>query len=793
VKHETGIFTNIIGIFWISFATGSYFFSFADGEIAWRASHIYYINIFHSFLGGDMVILPLLSAVAVIGGEYLLLCLWKRFYAGEKNLDIKLSPFMLLIIFSCFFFIIAFIWFGFYHTFKDAFIPPHTGIFSHYGIILAALGLILLICASTGKYVLNCLKRDAPYDLKEFLLSFGMGAVLITFILFILGLFGWLRSDPVWLIFIALSSWAYKELWQWLKAFFRPQIHFQGSYHDVRILLFFLFSLVLGHNVLELIRPIPIGFDDTAVYMNIPHLLARGGGLLSGIDACSWGLFMSLGYVLFHSATIALCLSFLGGVLSFFCIYVSVKSYVEHRSIPKAQANTYALLAATLFYTLPSVMFQSAKDMKVDLAAMFFMLLAFISFLSWRKEGLHGSKSLWLSGLFMGFAFTIKYTALFFIAVISLHALFQMIKRISGKRCPTMLLFIICIGAPFIPYGIKNIAETKQLSIQSLPSGKSTAPIIAANPPLTVISEQLPDISKGVQEEQGRYLGFDHGIWKYLFLPLTIVFNPVVSGAHVDIGYIFLAVIPLMIILYTGTPEREETHAIRLRQEILVAALIYWILWAIFAKGVIWYGFGGFLFLLILFVEVIHRLQNPWWTFLRYITNISIIIWLICALCLRTVSSPAFFLDPIGVAYAAGAIDEKGYLKNNVPAYLNISDIINRDIELNKENPPKVYRAGTYIKYFIHHNNTVVLDDNQLDIFIFLTQDHDDNKTIARLKNAGFKYLIIDTNTLNIDKTPEKTLRAKYQELTKFIERNKENIKTIIDEPEHAIKFFQIL
>jgi hypothetical protein len=689
VKNKASIFIQIIGSLWIIFAASFYFVSVSDGEITWRISHKYYINIFHSILAVNSGILPLLSIVIVVGGECFLLYLWRRFYAKETSIDINFSPFMLLIIFSLLFFLIAFVWFGFYHIFKDVFIAPYPGIFSHYGFILADLGFILLICASIGKYINNRLKRDEPYNLKEFLLSFGMGVVLITFILFLLGLFGWLHSAHVWLVFVLLSSLAYKELWQWLKAFFRPQIRFQGSYTDVRIMLFFIFSIVLGHNVLELIRPIPIGWDDTAVYMNAPHLLAQGGELLSGIDAYSWGLFMSLGYVLFHSATITLFLSFLGGILAFFGFYVSIKSYAEHRNIPESRVNTYALFLATLFYTLPTVIFQSAKDMKVDLDALFFMLLAFISFLSWRK-GQRDLKSLWLSGLFMGFAFTIKYTALFFIVAMSLYVLFCVVKRKGGKACLAMLFFIVCIVAPYIPYGIKNIVETKQLSIQSLRSGKNTAPVIAMNPPLTVINGQLPEASStGVQEEQGRYLGFDRGIRKYLLLPFTVTFNPVVSAAFVDIGYIFLAVIPLIIIIYLRTPDSEEILSPGLRQEIIFAGSIYWILWAIFAEGVIWYGYGGFIFLLILIAEIFHQLKNPYWTFLRYVTNSAIILWLICVICLRTVPSPAFAIDPIGLAYAGGAIDENGYMQHNIPKYLNISDIINGDIDTNKENPRK--------------------------------------------------------------------------------------------------------
>jgi hypothetical protein len=199
--------------------------------------------------------------------------------------------------------------------------------------------------------------------------------------------------------------------------------------------------------------------------------------------------------------------------------------------------------------------------------------------------------------------------------------------------------------------------------------------------------------------------------------------------------------------------------------------------------------------LFLLIVEIIHQLKKEYWAGLRYVVKSVIIIWFLCTLCLRTANLPshAIFIDPVGLFYARGVIDEQGYLKQKIPSYLTILNIINSDIDANKENLPKMYRVGTYIKYFIHHNNKLVLDDNQLDIFMILSQDHDDQKTIARFKNAGFKYLIIDTNTATIDKTPGKTLTAKYQALTKFIQQNHEELKVIIDEPKNAIMFIRII
>jgi hypothetical protein len=277
-------------------------------------------------------------------------------------------------------------------------------------------------------------------------------------------------------------------------------------------------------------------------------------------------------------------------------------------------------------------------------------------------------------------------------------------------------------------------------------------------------------------------------------LPFTVTFNPITSGMYVDIGYIFLAFIPLVLFLFIRKSPPQE-HSISLLYEILLSGAIYWILWGIYAQGVIWYGYGGFIFLLLLIIEIIHFFQQASGNIIRYVIHISIVLWFCCSLILRMANLPSYaiFIDPVGLSYARGMIDEQGYLQQKIPTYLSILSIINRDIDTHPDTPPKIYRIGTFIKYFIHQNNRLVLDDNQLDIFMYISQDHDDQKTIARLKNAGFKYMIIDTNTASIDKTPRKTLTAKYQALMRFIQQNQQHLSILVNEPQNGILFVRIL
>jgi len=795
-KETAGFIARTAGALWISLVVFFYFFTIRGEEIAWRSSHQYYPDSFLALAGqgGASGFHPLLFILTVVGIEYFLLCAWRRFYAGEKSIDVQLSPFLVWIIFSVFFLITALGWFGYYSIAPAFSLAPCLGVLARYALVCLALGFIVLLCASPGKAILQVWQRDKSFGLKDFLLSFGVGAMLLTGILWLCGLFGCLNSAVVWSVSLALLAVSYRHGWGWIKAFFKSRIRFQGSYSDSRLLLFCVFSIILGHHVLELIRPIPLGFDDLAVYMNIPNLLAQGGKLPGGIDAYSWGIFMSLGFLLFHSATVALFLSFLGGLLACLALYVCVQSYGRRRGIPLARTRSLALLAVTLFYSLPAVVFQSSKDMKVDLAALLFMLLAFISFLDWREKDQRDAKSLWLCGLFLGFAFTVKYTALFFIVVLLAVVLFHLIREKPIRRGLQLTVFILCIAIPFVPYGIKNIADAQQFSVEVLRSGKTTAPSIAMNPPIDVsrgVSSLPPDT--GVHEEQGRYAGYDSGIWKYLRLPLTVTLNSTVRGMYVDIGYLFLALVPLGFIAAIRGCAKTSFQAGP--GEILALGAAYWTLWWCFAKGVIWYGFGGFLFLLLIICELIHAMKEKNGTVFKTVTFGAVALWFLCALVLRTANLPAHGIgvDPAGLAYAGGVIDKEEYMKRRIPAYLTIMNIVNRDIESNLENPPKIYRVGTFIKYFIIRNDTLVLDDNQLNVFMSVFRDRDDQNTIDRFRNAGFKYMVIDANTAMIDQTPGQTLRAKYREFAEFIKRNPADLKVIYDDPGRTVLLIQIL
>lgn len=793
---------------------------FLSYAIEVRQSHSYYIDAIRDFVHslGTNTQSPLVNIVLALLLIWIIVIGVTRFTRKEESQKIKLSPLLLLVLFSLTFFLIAYNWFSYYQLI--AVTAPYSGIIVHYFWIVVSILLISLAAGACGLKILKLFLFPSVPSLICFLLSLGLGTMFLTFLLFVLGLCGMLNEQWVWGVMIILTVLCYKESWQWIKAFFTPQITYEFRLLDPKVFLVVFFFIILGHNLLEVIRPMPIGFDDLGYYMNVPKLIAQGGTLLSGTDSYAWGIFMSLGFLLFHSPIIAMVFSLLGGIFVFFSLFALIKFYCLKREVNTHDSSLYALLGATLFYSLPAVIFQSAKDMKVDLAAMFFSILAILTFFHWKEKGNNTPlRYLFLSGLFLGSGFSIKYTSLFLFMSLFVIILIT-VKRghlrdsIGGYFSPidetgiaidlykrvitsSFLIFIIGFVIPISPYVIKNALEAKEISIQSIRIGKIQSPSIALNPPLdlnnTGIGSQTvtAPTSSGVYEELGRYSGYMDGITKYLLLPFTITFNPLVSGMYVDIGYIFLAFIPLLFLFFIfPSSERKKDFFFLFA---LGGGFLYWVLWGAFAQGVIWYGFSGFAFLLLLIVEVWNFLKkySPQLTFL---TNVFCILWFINILFLRTASLPqhAIIIDPLGVTYARGILNENLYFTQKIPTYLQITAIINKDITEHPTDPPYIYRVGTFIKYFIEKNNLTVLDDHQLDTFTFIHQDKDDLKTIERFQRSGFKYMIIDTNTATIDKTPEQSLSAKYNELLRFIKGNPEHIHIIIDEPQNGILFAQI-
>ncbi len=382
---------------------------------------------------------------------------------------------------------------------------------------------------------------------------------------------------------------------------------------------FLLLTFILGVSLINIIRPMPIGWDDLGVYMNIPKMIATSGELLQWWWLYPWQLITGTGFFFSYTAAQAFFVNQLGWILAVIALICSL-SYIFEEKNKKSLLSLPVLLAA-VYYVMPMTVFQQAKDMKLDPALLFFSISAFIWIFSlWKAE--YSQKKvftiLFISGLLVGFAFWVKITTLmlilwglgliayrylsylgyiwffsFFIAIFTYWNLWTKLNVILPNNTTfigtvTLVflfigiisfiwavyfqkwkqkqffnwisaswLFILGIIVSLSPWFIKNYQEAHVFSIDSLIAWSWWTTLydykqFYTKDELVAIDKQsmewITTSGQSQNEDMGRYFGYDSGINNYLKLPANLTFQKNQGGEFTDITYIFLALVPALLL-----------------------------------------------------------------------------------------------------------------------------------------------------------------------------------------------------------------------------------------------------
>ena len=800
---------SLTAIVWIAFAAFLYFFqflpaagscNFSDGCLNYRGqgwqtvareSHRYYFEAIKSSFNQAEAkdnntkpvnpICPLLGAFLVF---YSILLIYYKVYKRQKEFSISVRPIYFLVFFIVLFALVFSRWVSFFQIS----LPVHTAsIWLKFPtVLLQSLFMIAvpLVVGSKLRVLILRQKDLGRGGLQDFLVSFALGVMVLAALAFLLAAFGVFKSYLVWPIWIAILLFCYKEAFFWFDYLLGAQIIIKDKFFGPLIPLLLIMGLYLTHNFMEILRPVPIGHDDMATYLNYPKLIAERGQLINLPFGYSWQLFVASSYVLFKNTTSALATAHLGSVFALLGLYQLLRSYCDRRALGERQAIFYASLVAAIFFSLPMVVFPSARDLKVDLPTLFFAVGSLL--LLW--QGFESRRYFYLSALFLGFAVSIKVTALFFAAGWLAYWLFLAFKKHLAV-VKIALLTLAMAGfflLPLAPYGVRNVIALRLPDRYRL-LGTTEKPDIKIEAGTPVFRQ-----ATGEQEELGRYLGFNSGLKKYLLLPIHATTNSLVDGIYVDIGFVYLAFVPLIALFYLTV--RKSGEGVGYLDGLILATVASWLVWIAAGRGVIWYNLAGFAFLSLILAEVfvaIYRLDSKAAVFT---TTGFIALWLILSLFLRLAYLPKRMIgpDPTGITWAHGSFTDQEYLDNKLYSYRPIYEQINREIAKNPDNPPKVYLAGTYFKYFIDQNDKTVLYDLTLDAFAIAHQEQDDQKTLRRLRDSGFRYIVYDKALFGLDQTPEKSLSKKFWELVNFVKQNPNDLQVILDDPNNRTVFVEI-
>jgi hypothetical protein len=182
---------------------------------------------------------------------------------------------------------------------------------------------------------------------------------------------------------------------------------------------FLIVSFLVSVALINVIRPMPIGWDDLGVYMNYPRIMAITGSALTGAGMYTWQLITGSGFLWDQIAAQAFYVNQLGGIFSLI-ILTSVLSYMLERKWSRYLLSLPLLLAG-IYYIMPMTVFQQAKDMKLDPGLMMISVSAFGLLWYTITQDVKPRISYFLIGIvgvIVGIAFTIKFTTLILIIAV---------------------------------------------------------------------------------------------------------------------------------------------------------------------------------------------------------------------------------------------------------------------------------------------------------------------------------------------------------------------------------------
>ena len=377
----------------------------------------------------------------------------------------------------------------------------------------------------------------------------------------------------------------------------------------------------------------PIGWDDLGVYMNYPKIMASTGMIMQGIGLASWQMLTGIGF-LFQSPTQAFFLNQIGGVFAVIVVALSIGLLLP--SDRKSFLNL-PLLASGVFYSMPMVVFQQAKDMKLDPGLFFVSVIAltslYVLLLRYRDYAHEhtGKRSedffrmpanlgyVFVIGVIVGLAFSIKVTTIMlilamlaviayaklglfgFFAYVSLFIgiftklhlwdflnvsydksdtfflnnvfvgclVFAIICLVIAMRRyawvvlrQTLLLFTVFLAGVLIlpaPWIAKNAIETRDApSVSGLLNGKSAlytvdshqfyseSELAAREAKSTTL--EVSASGQTVNEDFGRYFGYESGINNYFKLPFNLTLQRNQAGEFTDITYLYFALFPAILL-----------------------------------------------------------------------------------------------------------------------------------------------------------------------------------------------------------------------------------------------------
>ena len=303
--------------------------------------------------------------------------LYQKFYL-DKKFEFKRSPFLHFLIWFLWVFIVWSLefWIMQKNLWLTWYFSSIWSMFSHLIPVLITLISVFVLSFVLWDKLSNLLKIKWANE-KFWIINIIFWLSVILLWLFFLWLFWGLSK--IWVLWFGILIWifSYKSFWNFWNWFIwkkqeKQEFKFLSLETFLYIALFFLISV----NIFDIIRPMPIWWDDMWVYLNMPKRIAEDAAILAWQWGQAWMLMTSLWFILWDwylGTTVAMFLNFFWWLLWVIAIFAFIKHFFKEKIWEKV-AGKMALFWAVFYYFMPMITFQSALDMKMDPTLFLFMV-----------------------------------------------------------------------------------------------------------------------------------------------------------------------------------------------------------------------------------------------------------------------------------------------------------------------------------------------------------------------------------------------------------------------------------
>ena len=694
---------------------------------------------------------PLIILGIVIGGVYA----WSRYFHGMRSVSVKIAPIAgiaaILVLTLYLYDIIAFFkvnpWSGVMLLDGDNWLRGNV----HYLLLQGAQ--IIFLCFegwlfyAFGRLVSRIFSIRLPAGgHRSFSVLVFITIGMFWWMLFAFGLaaFGMLKmpilaAAVVSLVFLEWKSVAVGIRWM----FSRREVNM--SLVNPEFLLWIIIAVFLSINLVDGLRPIPTGYDDMTYYMNRANLISERSALVNGGNPYPFELIVASFRIFASSMTLGMSLGLFASIVGGFAVYGFGK-YLFGRMT--------GLISLAIWGSMPMTFALIIGETKPDVLLFFLSSMMVWTLFVWMRE--KHIRYFLIAVFLFGFSITVKLTAAFLLAPLLLAA-WHMRKDIGIDPYRRAFLVTVIFLLPILPwiiygYGSRGWTAPRTIS-EMMMSSNPNSPIAA-----DTFSGFGIDASKqcrfvSADQDYGRYEGNGNRMRDLLLLPWDITMNTRVSIMAAEVGFLFLALIPALI-LKGGSRVGDGYSASEFR--LLVGMAVgYWVLWGIFSRSGPWYGFPGFLFLSIFAAISITRECNCRW--------FRVVLWsvLFFGLSVNGVVRLEFSGKADTYRYAAGFIDQDGFIDERLPGYKQLADTLNEHKDTN------VLMTASRMFYFVKDNDRRVILDSVLDTFDCLDLERNDALTLGRLRALHVGYMLIGQGFLTADTDVIRDRAARFEEFAK--------------------------